>query len=169
MKFNTPTKYLKVLNPYDYLRYVWANAAANGVAYQTPFEKLYGLGANAGANTGGIDSYKNLATDDIQKKVYSGSTSWNHGLTLTGGTDKTKILLSANYFDDQGMKLNSFYKRANVAFKLVQKVFDNLTFSLDTRYTNVQSMDNEFYHERFRINTIYCLPIPSDCNQPYPG
>ncbi len=143
VKFNTPEKYLKALSPYDYLQYVWANAAANGSAYQVPFEQLYGLGANTGNNTGGIESYRNLPSDDMQRLVYNNSTSWNHDLTVTGGTDKTKILFSTNYIDDQGMKLNSYLKRGNVAFKLAQKVFNNLTFSLDTRYTDVQSMDNE--------------------------
>src|SRR4051812_13460804 len=60
-KWNTPVKYLAALATYDCLQYVWANAAANGVAYQTPFEKLFGLGANTGNNPGGIDSYKDLA------------------------------------------------------------------------------------------------------------
>lgn len=143
VKFNTPTKYLAELAPYDYLEYVWANAAANGAAFQTPFEKLYGLGANTGSNTGGIDSYKNLPTDNMQKQVYNSSTSWNHDLTVTGGTDKTKILFSANWNDDQGMKINSFSKRGSVSFKLAQKVLDNLTFSIDTRYTDMQYMDNE--------------------------
>ncbi|MGN6298209.1 MAG: SusC/RagA family TonB-linked outer membrane protein [Ginsengibacter sp.] len=143
VKFNTPTKYMKALDPYDYLKYVWANAAANGNAFQTPFEQLYGLGANTGNNAGGIDSYRNFGSDDIQKQVYNNSTSWNHGLTLTGGTDKTKMLFSANYIDDEGMKINSYFKRANVAFKIAQKVFDNVTFSLDTRYTNNQNMDDE--------------------------
>ena len=143
VKFNTPTKYMKALDPYDYLKYVWANAAANGSAFQTPFEQLYGLGANTGNNAGGIDSYKNLGSDDIQKQVYNNSTSWNHGLTLTGGTDRTKMLFSANYMDDEGMKINSYFKRANVAFKVAQKIFDNVTFSLDTRYTNTQNMDDE--------------------------
>jgi TonB-linked SusC/RagA family outer membrane protein len=142
-KINTPTKYLESLAPYDYLRYVWANAAANGVAYQTPFEKYYGLGANAGANTGGIESYRHLASDDIQRQVYNESVSWNHALTLTSGTDKTKVLFSANYTDDQGMKVNSYYKRANAAFKLTQKIFENLTFDLNTRYTRTPTLGDE--------------------------
>jgi len=143
VKFNTPTKYLDELAPYDYLQYVWANAAANGAAFQTPFEKLYGLGANIGANTGGINSYKNLPTDNMQKQVYNSSMTWNHDLTVTGGTDKTKIFFSVNWLDDQGMKINSFAKRGSVSFKISQKIVDNLTFSLDTRYTDVQYMDNE--------------------------
>lgn len=143
VKFNTPAKYLKALAPYDYLKYVWANAAANGAAYQTPFEQLFGLGANAGKNTGGIESYRNLHTDNEQKLVYNNSTSWNHDLTVTGGTERTKMLFSVNYTNEQGMKINSYLKRANVSFKINQKVFDNLIFNLDTRYTDVQDMDDE--------------------------
>ncbi|WP_421940191.1 SusC/RagA family TonB-linked outer membrane protein [Pedobacter sp.] len=143
VKFNRPTKYLESLSPYEYLKYVWANTAANGVAYQTPFEKLYGLGANAGNNAGGIESYRGLASDDIQKQVYNESVSWNHSLTLTGGTDKTKILFSATYVDDQGMKINSYLKRANATFKVTQKISDNLTFDLNTRYTRTPALGDE--------------------------
>ncbi|PTQ95783.1 TonB-linked SusC/RagA family outer membrane protein [Mucilaginibacter yixingensis] len=143
VKINTPTKYLQALNPYDYLKYVWANAAANGAAYQTPFEKYYGLGANSGANTGGINSYQGLATDDPQKQVYHQSTSWNHALTLSGGTDKTKMLFSTTYADEQGMKVNSYLKRLTANFKLSHKIADNLTFDLNTRYTSTPIVDDE--------------------------
>ena len=143
VKFNEPTKYLDPLNPYDYLRYVWANAAANGTAFQTPFEKLYGLGANTGNNPGGIESYRNLATDDLQKEVYNSSISQSHNLTLTGGTDKTKMLFSVNYFDEQGMKINSYLKRLSTSFKISQKISENLSFNLDVRYTDTHDLGNE--------------------------
>ena len=143
IKINTPSKYLQALNPYDYLQYVWANAAANGTAYQIPFEQLYGLGANAGNNAGGIESYRNLATDDIQKQAYKQSVSWNHALTITGGTDKTKVLFSATYSDDEGMKLQSYQRRATAAFKLTQKIFDNVTFDINTRYANTPTLGDE--------------------------
>ncbi|MFL5748274.1 MAG: SusC/RagA family TonB-linked outer membrane protein [Niastella sp.] len=142
-KWNTPVKYLAALNPYDYLQYVWANAAANGAAYQTPFEKLYGLGANAGNNTGGIDSYQGLATHDPQRDIYNSSISRNHDLTISGGTEKTKVYISANYLDEQGMKLNSYLKRANLSFKVNHKLFDNVTFSLDTRFVDTRSLGDE--------------------------
>lgn len=143
VKFNTPTKYLEALSPYDYLKYVWANAAANGAAYQTPFEKLFGLGANAGSNTGGIESYRNLASDDMQRQVYNSSISSNHDLTVTGGNDKTKMLFSAGYIDEQGMKINSYLKRANISFKVNQKLFNNVTFNLDTRFTDTRALGDE--------------------------
>jgi TonB-linked SusC/RagA family outer membrane protein len=143
IKVNTPLKYIQALGPYDYLRYVWANAAANGAAYQTPFELLYGLGANAGSNTGGIESYRDLPATDVQKQVYKQSVSWNHALTISSGTDKTKILFSATYSDDEGMKIQSYQKRATAAFKLTQKIFENVTFDLNTRYANTPTLDDE--------------------------
>jgi TonB-linked SusC/RagA family outer membrane protein len=142
-KFNEPAKYLHALAPYDYLKYVWANAAANGAAYQTPFEQLFGLGANAGNNAGGIESYRTMHPYDMQKLVYNNSTSSNHDLTVTGGTDRTKMFFSANYTNERGMKINSYLKRANVSFKVSQKLFDNLSFNLDTRYTDIQDMGDE--------------------------
>jgi TonB-linked SusC/RagA family outer membrane protein len=143
VKFNRPTKYLESLSPYDYLKYVWSNAAANGVAYQTPFEKFYGIGAFPGNNAGGIESYRDLASDDIQREVYNESVSWNHSLTLTGGTEKTKILFSTTYTDDQGMKINSYLKRANATLKISQKIFDNVSFDLNTRYTRTPALGDE--------------------------
>jgi len=142
-KINTPAKYLQALDPYDYLQYVWANAAANGPTYQTPFEQLYGLGANAGTNAGGIESYRNLPTYDNQKLAYKQSTSWNHSLTISGGTDKTKVLFSATYSDDEGMKIKSYQRRATAAFKLDQKLYDNVTFDVNLRYANTPTLGDE--------------------------
>lgn len=143
IKFNTPTKYLDSMNPYDYLKYVWANADANGEAYRVPFEKLYGIGAYSGNNTGGIESYRNLKSDDIQRDVYNSSVSHNHDLSVSAGTDKTKLLFSVNYTDDQGMKINSYSKRANTSLKIKQKLADNIELGVDTRYVNVRNLGNE--------------------------
>ena len=143
VKFNTPTKYLETLNPYDYLSFVWANAAASGDAYRVPFEKLYGIGEYAGNNAGGIESYRNVSHYDIQKDVYNSSFSHNHDLTLTGGTDKTKVLFSASYMDEEGMKINSFARRASFSFKVNQKLGKNVDINLDARYSDKRTMGDE--------------------------
>ncbi len=142
-KFNTPAKYLEAMNPYDYLKYVWANAAANGEAYQTPFEKLYGIGAYTGNNTGGIESYRNVPAYDIQRDVYNSSFSHNHDLSISGGTSKTKVFFSSNFIDEQGMKLNSYFKRGNASLKVNQKLSDNLDVNVDARYTDVHQLGDE--------------------------
>lgn len=143
VKFNTPTKYLDTLDPYDYLAFVWGNAAALGDAYRVSFEKLYGLGSYAGNNAGGIDSYRNVPNQDIQKDVYNSSVSHNHDLTITGGNDKTRMLFSANYMDEEGMKINSYARRASFNFKINQKITKNLDVSFDARYSDRRTMGDE--------------------------
>lgn len=136
-KFNTPTKYVEALDPYDYLAYTWANAAANGKSYVDPFVKLYGL------ENGGVEQYRGMKSDDIQRDVYNSSFSHSHDFTVTGGTDMTKVLFSVNYMDEQGMKINSYSKRANVSLKVNQKIRKNLDLGLDLRYTDAESMSEE--------------------------
>lgn len=142
-KFNTPIKYLDALDPYDYLTYVWAYSTANGNAYRTPFEKLYGLGDYGGNNVGGIENYRNVKSDNVQKEVYKISFSHNHDLSIMGGSEKTRFLFTVNYIDEQGMKINSYSKRANVSLKVDQKILKNLSLSLNTRYVDVSAMGNE--------------------------
>ena len=120
-KFNQPTKYLETLSPYDYVSYVWANADANGINYLDSFTKLFGIGAY-----GDIERYRNVEAYDVQKKVYNSSFSHNHDLTVSGGTDLTKIILGVNYNDEQGMKINSFHKRASVSLKVDQKINEKM-------------------------------------------
>lgn len=143
VKFNTPTKYLETLDPYDYLSFVWGNAAASGDAYRIPFEKLYGIGDYTGSNVGGIESYRGMKNADIQKDVYNSSVSHNHDLTVSGGTDKTKVLFAVNYMDEEGMKINSYAKRAGISLKVNQKLRDNIDINLDTRYTDMRTMGDE--------------------------
>lgn len=137
-KMNTPTGYIEAMGPYDYLSYVWANAAANGSDYVEPFIKLFGIG-----EYGDIERYRNVEYYDIQKKVYNTSFSHSHDLSVSGGNDMTKVLFSLNYNDENGMKVNSYNKRANASLKLNQKISDALNFSLDLRYTDVTSLSDE--------------------------
>lgn len=144
VKFNTPTKYLETLEPYDYLAFKWALLDAyQDVDYVTPFTKLFGLGENRGSNSAGIDAYKDVPTYNQQKEVYKGSFSQNHDLTVSGGTEKTKVLFSLNYMDEDGMKLMSNNRRASASFKLDQKISNNLNFNLDVRYTDRKTLGNE--------------------------
>jgi TonB-linked SusC/RagA family outer membrane protein len=143
-KFNTPTGYLETLSPYDYLVSRWGLLDVYfGKSYTDPFQKLFGIGAYTGSNSGGIDAYKNVSPYNLQKDVYNTSFSQNHDLTISGGTDKTKVIFGFSYLDDQGMKLNSYAKRASASFKLDQKMGNNLDFNLDVLYTDKNSMGNE--------------------------
>ncbi|MBL7968883.1 MAG: TonB-dependent receptor [Prolixibacteraceae bacterium] len=143
-KFNTPTGYIETLNPYDYLVSRWGLLDVYfGTTYTTPFQKLFGVGAFTGSNSGGIDTYKNISAYNLQEEVYNSSFSHNHDLSISGGTNKTKVLFAVNYMDEDGMKLNSYSKRASATFKLDQKISEKLDFNLDVRYTDRANMGNE--------------------------
>lgn len=143
-KFNTPTGYLDALSPYDYLEQKWGLLDVYfGETYTTPFQQLWGIGAHTGSNAGGIDAYRNVERYNLQKDVYNSSFSHNHDLTITGGTEKTKIIFTFNYLDEDGMKLNSYAKRATASFKLDQKLSEKLDFNLDVRYTDRETLGNE--------------------------
>ncbi len=142
-KFNEPTGYMDALDPYDYLVYAWGRSQLFGDAYAEPLEKLYGIGRFATPQNGGLEAYKNVKKYDMQKDVYNESFSHNHDFSISGGTDKTKIYFAANYMDEQGMKHNSYSKRASVSLKINQQLAKNVTFGLDTRYTQIERMGNE--------------------------
>lgn len=137
-KFNTPTGYMEALDPYDYVSYVWANAQANGSDYAQPFAKLFGLG-----QYGDINRYKNTEKYNVQKDVYNSSVSHSHDLTIAGGTDATKVLFSMNYNNEDGMKVNSYNKRAALTLKVDQKISNSLKVGLDLRYTDVTTVSDE--------------------------
>lgn len=143
-KFNTPTGYLSTLNPYDYLSFKWGLLDVYfGTTYTTPFQKLFGMGAYTGSNTAGIDAYKNVSPYNLQEEVYKSSFSQNHDLTISGGTEQTKVILGLGYLDEDGMKLNSYSKRTVASFKLDQKMGKTLDFNLDVQYTDKNAMGNE--------------------------
>ena len=145
VKVNTPTKYLKTMDAYNYIAYNWGYAKAISDSYSNAWEMLWGIGSQSATynNPEGINHYKNVASRDYSKETYNQSVSKSHNLTINGGNDKTKYLISLNNIDEDGMKVNSWYKRTNASFKLDQKLLENLTLNLDTRFTNVDKVSSE--------------------------
>lgn len=142
---NQPTKYLETMNAYDYIAYNWAYAKAISNNYASAWERLWGIGAFAATynNDAGIEHYRNVAATNYSKQAYTSSMSQSHNLSLTAGTAQTKVLVALNYLDNDGMKINSWFKRYNASFKLDQKLGSKVTFSIDSRYTNISVMGNE--------------------------
>ena len=142
---NQPTKYLPTMNAYDYIAYNWGYAKAISDSYATAWEKLWAIGSSAATynNAQGIDHYKTVEAINYSKQAYKASFSHNHNLSVSNGTDKTKYILSMSYIDNEGMKINSWFKRANASFKIDQKISNKLNFNFDTRFTDIWRMSNE--------------------------
>lgn len=145
VQFKQPIKYLDTMNAYDYIAYNWGYADAVSSTYRDAWEMLWGIGAYEQQynNPEGIEHYRSVGARNITKDVYGNAFSHNHNLTLTAGNKNTKLLVSLNHMDDEGLKVNSWYKRTNASLKLDQNVTNNLVFSLDTRFTQINKSGNE--------------------------
>lgn len=137
VKWDTPMKFLDSLDAYDYLSFVWANSTVNGSAYLTPFEKLFGL------QNGGINNYRNVEAYDMQREAISTSFSQNYDFSVTGGNENTQVYFGFNWTDNEGMKDNSYFKRAGVNLKVNQRLWKGVNLSVDTRYTQLKTMSDE--------------------------
>lgn len=97
--------------------------------------------ANVNAdNVGKPDFPKPLAFTDEQIAAMGTGTNWqdeifrsapvqNYQLTLSGGDDKTQYSISGNIYDQDGIVINSNYKRTSFRLNLDRKVTDRLKLS----------------------------------------
>jgi len=121
---------LEVMNPYEYVKYqyeLYNNNTSQEV--KDDFTKRYGTYED-------IDIYKNIATADWQDKVF-GRQAWSHTevLNLSGGTDKTTFNFSVNNTKEDGIMLNSGYKRTFASFRFDHKISDKFRTGINVRYS----------------------------------
>lgn len=123
---------LDVLDAQDYVLHNWSYATAVGSSYGDAVAGYFGLGSNRGNNYG---KYANQRSHDYTDDMLRTATAQSHDLSITGGGEKTKIVFSVNYLDDEGIKINSDYNRISTALKVKQDLLSNLSLDLDLRYS----------------------------------
>ncbi|MEJ1239211.1 TonB-dependent receptor [Chryseolinea sp. T2] len=63
---------------------------------------------------------------DWQKLIFRSAPIQNHQLSVNGGTDKTQLALSLNYFDQDGIIIASNFKRYSLRLNLDHKISDRI-------------------------------------------
>ena len=124
-----------VQNAYDYVYNNWTYATAYGDTYGEGVAKYFGLGS---ANGNHINDYKNMSAHNYQNDIMKTASSWNHDLSISGGTAKTKFYAAVNYMNDDGIRINSGFKRWGANVKVDQKINKNLSFTTDLRYSELE-------------------------------
>lgn len=83
------------------------------------------------------DLYENAAENDWQDQVFGrvGHT-FNHNLSITGGTDKTKFNFGYAHVNDKAIMLGSSFRRDNLSLKLNHKVNKKVSLDFSMRYSN---------------------------------
>jgi TonB-linked SusC/RagA family outer membrane protein len=122
---------LKVLDPYEFVLYQYELYKKSGtVADSDAFDLRYG------STFSDLDKYKTIEKRDWQDELF-GQEAFNftHNLTVNGGSDKSAFALTLNHVDEDGIMLNSGFKRSMVNFKYDYDISKKLKFGFNARYS----------------------------------
>jgi TonB-dependent starch-binding outer membrane protein SusC len=73
---------------------------------------------------------------NFQDLIFRKAPIQNHQLTITGGSEKTQLSLSANFFNQDGIVINSNFKRYSLRVNLDQQVNNWMKVGTSLLYTN---------------------------------
>lgn len=130
-QIKTVAKTLETLSAQEYVFHNWSYAASRGTANQDAVEKYFGLGSKYGNH---YSEYANVKAHNYTDDVLRTAFSQNHYISVSGGSEKTRINATFNYTDDEGIKINSDYNRMNASLKLQQELAMRLNLDVDVRY-----------------------------------
>ncbi len=98
---------MDLMSPYEFVKY--------------QLEKDYGEGAKTYLTDGKtLESYRDVPEIDWQSNMFRTAPMKNYSLSVTGGNNYTKYYLSGNIFDQDGIIINSGYKRYQGTISLDQ-------------------------------------------------
>ena len=132
---------IETQSAYEHVYNTWSYLTLYGESYGRDVAKYYGLGS---ANGNHLNDYKNVSAHNYVEDLMRTANTWNHDLSVSGGTDKTKIYVAVNYTDDQGIRINSGYNRMGANFKIDQKINKKLSVDFDLRYAKTTIEGNHF-------------------------
>lgn len=121
-------KTMKVLSPGDYTKWQYELALLRDNVDK--FTQIFG-------NYQDLDLYNNVEANDWQEMTYgrTGNT-FNHNLSVSGGTDAVRYVFSYSHMNDKAIMVGSSFKRDNFSLKLNTKPSKNTTFDLQARYSD---------------------------------
>lgn len=135
-------KKLDVLNTLDYVKYQYEfQTLAGNVAN---FASFYGGDVNdPDFYTGAYDrinqEYGNRTGIDWQDEVFGGTgSSMNHNLSISGGTEKTKYLLSYNFTGEDGILSKHGLDKNSIRLKLNHELWKGVRFDFSTSFQDTK-------------------------------
>ncbi len=80
-----------------------------------------------------LDDYRNIAQNNYQDEIFRAAWQQSHNVRLTGGSEGVRYNASLSYFDQDGILLESNYKRMQARMNTTVKR-GKLTMNLNTNY-----------------------------------
>ncbi|WP_205509912.1 SusC/RagA family TonB-linked outer membrane protein [Longitalea arenae] len=116
----------EVMSPYEFVKYQFE---LNPTSATTTYLK----------NGKTLDFYKDAAGVNWQDKMLRTAPMTNHTLSISGGTDKTKYVISGSLLDQEGLLLNSGFRRAQGRVALDQTVSTKLKVGVTVNYSSLRT------------------------------
>lgn len=121
---------LDVLTPYDYVK--WQYERAQLANSPNTYTNIFG-------NYQDMDLYQQVQANDWQEQVFGRKGfTFNHNLSINGGSEKTTYSFSYSHIDDKAIMQMSSFKRDNLSLKLTNKPNKKITLDFSMRYANTQ-------------------------------
>ena len=110
---------LKMMNGNQFANYLNQVAILNNTAKPYTDAQLASIGAGT----------------DWQKAIYRTAPISNYFVNLSGGSESNRYYLSANYFDQQGVLINTGYKRGTIRFNMESRISNKVSAGINTAFT----------------------------------
>lgn len=142
--FQNAFRRMEMMSPYEFVRYQLErnNYSTSIMARYTPKDFSATDTVNYRPNGNSLDDYKSIKGINWQDLIFQKGITQIHNLSLTGGSEQTKYLISGSYFDMQGVLINTGSSRATARFSLDQTINKKLKAGLSGNYSSVKSFGN---------------------------
>lgn len=115
-------KKMELLSAADYATNINANVMANNGAGRTPIPLF---------TEAEIQKFETSGGTDWQDVIYRNALTQNHQLSVSGATDRMNYLVSGGYLDQEGILLNSAYKRFSLRANVTAEINKWANFGLN--------------------------------------
>jgi len=120
--FQEVTKMMDLMSPYEFVKYQLELRPANATVYlDRPSFTL--------------EDYKHVPTIDWQNMLFRQAFMQTHNLALSGGTQQTKYAFSGSIYNQNGIIINSGYKRYQGRVSVDQTINKQIKVGLKVNYT----------------------------------
>ena len=130
-QFRENPRFYDLLDTQEFVLWQWSYASFYGSSYGNNVAKYYGLGSNYGNH---YADYASVPLHNSMQDVLKSSGTWNHDITMTGGSASTNYSIGFNFLSDNGTHIRNQRERYNISLKLNQKITDKLSANFDIRY-----------------------------------
>ena len=127
--WNKIAKELKTLSPYDFALFQYERQLLAG---DNNFSRFFG-------NWQDLDMYQGMTGNNWQDIIFGNTgTTFNHNLSINGGTEKTKYMVSYNHIDQKAIMVGSGFTRDNLALRLTNNPVKSVQLDFSTRWSQTK-------------------------------